>query len=172
MMGVTGPKGLHQSWNEYKNAPEGNFWQARTKEIEDMTGICVFVGTWFGVRALEVSDYAELISSAMGIDATEEDLMLLARKAINLEKAFNTIHTDFDRKDDYPPLRYMEEPVKSGPFAGYKADKEKWDEMLDRYYEIHGWDKTTSLQTAKCLTELGMEDVAEKLEKAGKLVKK
>ena len=171
MMGVTGPKGLHQSWNEYENAPEGNFWQARTKEIEDMTGICVFVGTWFGVRALEVSDYAELISSAMGIDATEEDLMLLARKAINLEKAFNTIHTDFDRKDDYPPLRYMEEPVKSGPFAGYKADKEKWDEMLDRYYEIHGWDKTTSLQTAKCLTELGMEDVAEKLEKAGKLVK-
>ena len=171
MMGITGPKGLHQSWNEYQNAPEADFWQARTKEIEDMTGICVFVGTWFGVHALEVSDYAELISSAMGIDSTEEDLMLLARQAINLEKAFNTIHTDFDRKDDYPPLRYMEEPVKSGPFAGYKADKEKWDEMLDRYYELHGWDKRTSLQTAKCLTELGMEDIAEKLEKAGKLVK-
>jgi aldehyde:ferredoxin oxidoreductase len=64
----------------------------------------------------------------------------------------------------------MEEPVKSGPFAGCKCDKEKWDEMLDKYYELHGWDKRTGLQTRRCLMELDMEDVAEKLEKVGKLI--
>lgn len=95
--------------------------------------------------------------------------MLIARRSINLEKAFNTIHTGFERKDDYPPRRYMEEPVKSGPYAGYKCDKDKWDEMLDRYYELHGWDKETSWQTGECLIELDMEDIAGRLQKIGKL---
>ena len=64
----------------------------------------------------------------------------------------------------------MEEPIKSGPFTGYKCDKEKWDEMLDKLYELHGWDKESSLQTRRCLVELEMEDVAEKLERVGKLI--
>ena len=155
---------------KYENQPEAVFWEARTKEIEDMIGICIFVGSLLGAPTLEPSDYAELTSSAMGIDLTEEEFMLIGRRAINLEKAFNTIHTDFERKDDYPPRRYIEEAIKSGPYAGYKCDKEKWDEMLDRFYELQGWDKRTSWQTRQCLTELGMEDVAQKLEKVGKLI--
>lgn len=62
----------------------------------------------------------------MGIEINEEGLMAIARRGINLEKAFNVLHAGFDRKDDYPPLRYMEEPVKSGPFAGSKCAREKW----------------------------------------------
>lgn len=154
---------------EYENQPEAVFWQARIKEIQDMTGICVYIGPFSGVDALQLSDYAELISSAIGIDLTEEELMLIGKRSINLEKAFNTIHTNFDRKDDYPPRRYMKEPIKSGPYAGHKCDKEKWDEMLDKYYKLQGWDKATSLQTSRCLMELGLDDVAQKLEKAGKL---
>ena len=164
-----GPKGLDWSTYKYENIPDVVFWQAQTKEIEDMTGICVYVGTWGGAHALEVPDYVELISSAMGIELTEEKLMLIARRSISLEKAFNTIHTDFERKDDYPPRRYMEEAVKSGPYAGYKCDKDKWDEMLDRYYELHGWDRETGWQTGKCLTELDMGDIADRLQKIGKL---
>lgn len=166
----TGPKDLTWSPGEYENQPEAVFWQARTKEIEDMTGICSLVGTWSGVCALEPSDYAELTSSAMGIDLTEEEFMLMGRRSYNLEKAFNTIHTDFDRKDDYPPRRYIEEPIKCGPYAGHKCDKKKWDEMLDKFYELNGWDKRTSLQTRECLTELNLEDIANQLQKVGKLI--
>jgi len=166
---VTGPRGLEWSPTEYENAPEAVFWQAQTKEIEDMAGFGIMVGTWSGAHALEVEDYAELISSALGIDVSEEELMTMGKRGVNLEKAFNTIHAGFDRKDDYPPRRYMEEPVKSGPSAGQKCDKEKWDEMLDRYYELHGWDRETGWQTRQGLTELGLEDIAQKLEKAGKL---
>jgi len=172
---VTGPgtstsKYVSPPPTQYEKQPEAVFWEVRTKEVEDMTGICIFVGSFLGAPTLEPSDYAELVSSAMGIDLTEEELMLIGRRAANLEKAFNTIHTDFNREDDYPPRRYIEEPIKSGPYAGYKCDKEKFDEMLDRFYELHGWDKETGLQTSKCLMELDMEDVAKKLEKAGKLV--
>jgi aldehyde:ferredoxin oxidoreductase len=52
----------------------------------------------------------------MGLDLTEEELMnhyaVIGR---NLEKAFNTLHTDMSRKDDLPPKRFREEEVKSGP---------------------------------------------------------
>lgn len=64
----------------------------------------------------------------------------------------------------------MEEPINAGPYKGYKCDKEKWDEMLDRFYELHGWDKRTGLQTRRCLMELDMGDVAKKLEAVGKLI--
>ena len=78
-------------------------WQSLTKEMEDTLGICVYVGTWSGAYALEPSDYAELANGVLGTDLNEEDLFFQARRSYNLEKAFNTLHTDFDRKDDYPP---------------------------------------------------------------------
>ena len=164
-----GPRGFTWSPTGYDNVPEAVFWQSKTKELEDSMGTCVYMGTWVSVPVITVSEYAELISAALGIEVKEEDLMKIARAGINLEKAFNTLHTDMGRKDDYPPQRYMEESVQSGPYAGHKCDREKWDEMLDRFYELHGWDKKTGLQTRKCLTELELKDVAHRLERAGKL---
>lgn len=106
----------------------------------------------------------------MGIELSQEEFMRLGQKTYNLEKAFNTIHSGFTREDDYPPRRYMEEPVDSGPYAGYKCDKGKWDEMLDRFYELHGWDIKTGLQTRKCLEGLELEDIAARLGEMGKLI--
>lgn len=166
----SGPKDVTWSPTEYKNIPEMVFWQLQAEEIENTTGTCLFMGSYYGAHALEPADYTELISSALGVDLTEEELMLIARRSYNLEKAFNTIHAGFDKKDDFPPTRYMEEPVNSGPFMGFKCDKEKWEEMLERFYELHGWDKQTSFQTRKCLMDLSLEDVVLKLEKVGKLV--
>jgi len=130
-----------------------------------MIGICVYVGSVFGAPILEPSDYAELVNSATGLDLTEEDLMLKGRCGVNLEKAFNTIHTGFNRNDDYPPERYMKEATDSGPFKGHKCDKKEFDKMLDRFYELNEWDRITGLQTDSCLKELGLEDIAHLIEK-------
>ena len=137
-----------------------------------MLGICVYVGTWSGAYALEPSDYVALTNSVMGTDLREEDLFMIARRSYNLEKAFNTLHTDFGRKEDYPPERFMEEPVQSGPYKGYRCEKENWDKMLDQFYELHGWDKKTGLQTRTGLANLGMDSVAAKLQKAGRLLER
>jgi aldehyde:ferredoxin oxidoreductase len=98
--------------------------------------------------------------------------MGVGKKSRNLEKAFNTLHTNLGRQDDYPPRRYMEESVKSGPYKGYRCEREKWDEMLEEFYELQGWDKETGLQTRKGLEELEMEDIAKKLKKAHRLINK
>jgi aldehyde:ferredoxin oxidoreductase len=161
------------SLTEYDNIPEAVFWQLQAEAIENITGTCVYMGSYAGCHALEPSDYTELTNSAMGIDLTEEELMLAGKRDYNLEKAFNTIHTNLDRKDDYPHKRFIDDPAKilAGEYKGeYKCDKDKWDEMLDRFYELLGWDKKTSWQTRKCMSQLDLQDIAEKLEKAGKLV--
>jgi aldehyde:ferredoxin oxidoreductase len=166
----TGPKDLPRETTGYENQPEAVFWEVRAKELEDMTGICNFMGTYSGPHVLGPADYAELVSAATGVDLSEQELMRLGQAGCNLEKAFNTLHAGFARADDYPPRRYMEVPIDAGPYAGFKCDRDKWDEMLDRLYELHGWHVETGLQTRRGLEGLGLEDVAAMLEKAGRLV--
>ncbi|MBW1998270.1 MAG: hypothetical protein JRJ29_09940 [Deltaproteobacteria bacterium] len=167
-----GPKGCSFPADTYEGQARHVVWQSLTKEMEDMLGVCIYVGTWSGAYALEPSDYVSLANGCLGTSLTEEELFSLARRSYNLEKAFNSLHTDLARKDDYPPRRFMEEPVKSGPYKGCLCDREKWDRMLDEFYEIHGWDKETGLQTRSTLMELGMKEVADKLQEAGKLIDK
>ena len=166
----SGPPDLPRDATQYENQPEAVFWMVTVKELEDMTGVCSFMGSYSGPHVLAPADYAELISAALGVDLSEEELMRLGQAGCNLEKAFNTLHTAFTREDDLPPQKYMDVPVDSGPFAGFKCDRDKWDEMLDRLYELHGWDVSTGLQNRRGLVDLGLEDVADELEKAGKLL--
>lgn len=165
-----GPKGVKFNPYSYKDQPPIVFWELQAKEIEDIIGICVYVGTWSGVYALEPSDYVELTNLALGINLTEEDFMLLGQKSYNLEKAFNTIHVGFKREDDLPHRRFFEDPILSGPHKGETLNKEKYNSMLDAFYELHGWDKETSWQTRKTLEFLGLSDVAEKLAEVGRLI--
>ncbi len=168
--GRFGPKGANFEAHTYEDKARYVFWQGLTKEIEDLVGICVYVGTWSGAHALEVSDYTALLNSVMGLDLTEEALMEIGRQSRNLEKAFNTLHTDMGRQHDFPPRRYMEEPVKSGPYKGERCEPGKWGEMLDQFYELQGWDKASGLQTRATLEQMDMADLAERLAQAGKLL--
>lgn len=162
-------KDVPRTFDKPDNQPEAVYWQLRTKEMEDATGTCVFMGSLSGAHALLPEDYLELMNAALGTELSPEDFMRLGEAGYNLEKAFNSLNTDFDRKDDYPPKRFMKEVIKSGPFAGRKVDKEEFDRMLDRFYELLGWDRESGLQTAGRLAALGMQDVAGKLAEIGKL---
>jgi len=146
------------------------FWFEQYKEVVDMLGMCYYTSYWLGLDLLGPQDYAKLLSAATGIRYTANELMMVGRKAHNVEKAFNTIHANFTRKDDYPPQRFMEEPIKTGRHKGRKIEKEKWDKLLDEYYELQGWDRETGLQTEQCLRELGLYEVAERLKEKGKLL--
>lgn len=167
---LCGPRHIPRDPTGYENQPEAVLWQVQAKEIEDMIGICNYQGSYFGTRALEPADYTELTRTALGIDISEDEFMHLGQATYNLEKAFNALHAGFSRRDDYPPVRYMQEPVDRGPFSGSRCEQDKWDEMLDRFYELQGWDRATGLQTRSGLHALGLDDVASRLGAAGKLL--
>jgi aldehyde:ferredoxin oxidoreductase len=168
--GVSGPKHLSLTEDRVEDHAEAVFWQLRAKEIEDAAGICVFMGSFSGAYALEPSDYAALINAALGLDLSGDDLLAFGQRAYNLEKAFNTIHAGFERTDDYPPERFFVETVKTGPRAGSKLDRAVYDQALDRFYELNGWETTRGLQTREGLTGIGLDEVTQKLSEAGKLV--
>jgi aldehyde:ferredoxin oxidoreductase len=48
-------------------------------------------------------------------------------------------------------------------------DEGKYNKMLDDYYDLHGWDRETSYPKRQTLLDLGLEYVADDLEKIGKL---
>ena len=158
---------------DYPHQVGGVLWQAKTKELEDNLGICSYVGTWSGANFLTPDNYAGLVNAATGLEITETQLMdhyaLVGR---NLEKAFNALHTPFDREDDFPPERYRREPVRSGPYAGHKVDLERYNEMLSDYYEGWGWDRATGMQTRSGLEELDLKEVADLLSLHGKLIER
>ena len=166
----SGPGGDDYDIVHYPNQAKAVVWQAKTKELEDNLGICNYVGTWSGAHFLNPGNYAELIRTGLGLKVTEQDLMEhYAEVGRNLEKAFNTLHTDLSREDDLPPLRFRQEEIKTGPYKGFKADEEKYNEMLDEFYELWGWDKKTGMQTREGLEKIGLKDVADRLEQKGKI---
>jgi len=132
-------------------------------------GICVYNTVGYNLDFMDLPQIAELYSAATGWEATADDLKRITTKQLNLEKAFNLRFTDFDRKDDMPPSRDLQEPIATGPYAGWRIEEDKWNKMMDEYYDLHGWDRDTSFPKRDTLLKLGLDDVAEEMGKIGKL---
>lgn len=156
---------------DYEGKAKMVYYMETVHRVCNSLGVCIFNTVtknvdWVGLRQL-----AELYSFATGRTTSEADLKRLTMKQLNLEKAFNLRRTSFDRKDDMPTQRDLNEPVPTGSLAGWKIDLEKWNKMLDEYYDLHGWERKTSFPTRRALVEVDLEDVAVDLEKIGKLGK-
>jgi aldehyde:ferredoxin oxidoreductase len=112
----------------------------------------------------DISAFYEAIT---GRPASPSDLLRAGERVQNLERSFNLLHAGFGRADDLPPRKFVDIPVNKGVFAGEKIDPAGWNRMLDDYYRLHGWDAATGWPTAKCLSDLGLTDVAERLRQNG-----
>jgi aldehyde:ferredoxin oxidoreductase len=161
------------------NAENFQEYEGRAKMVVRMealnrTANCLGICHYNTVRNLDLIDFpdmAEMYSAATGWPTAVADLKRMAERQLNLEKAFNLRFTNFDRKDDMPTQRDLAEPIPTGPLAGWKMDLEKFNQMLDEYYDLHGWDKKTSFPTRNTLAALDLENVATDLERIGKLGK-
>ena len=163
------PTGNPGKATEYEDKPQMVKYTEILTRMCNSLGICIFNTAWLHHETVSLPEIVELYSAATGWETTIEDTARLGMRQLNLEKAFNLRHTDFDRKDDMPTPRDMNEPIPTGRLAGWRLDKDKWNKMLDEYYDIHGWDRKTSFPTKKTLVDLGLKYVANDLGKIGKL---
>jgi aldehyde:ferredoxin oxidoreductase len=154
---------------EYKGRAKMVTYMETVHRVNNCLGICHMNTIHWDLEHLDLPHLAELYSAATGWETSVEDLNRMAMRQLNLEKAFNLRYTDFDRKDDLPTPRDLSEPIPTGDLAGWKMDEEEYNRMLDEYYDLHGWDSETSFPTRKTLVDLGLENVADDLEKLGKL---
>jgi len=149
---------------EYR--PEIVRWHEDCYAVTEALGICVFTST--AAYAVTPANMAEMFTYATGIRMTEEEIMLAGRRILTVEKCFN-VREGADRKYDDLPWRIMHEPAPEGPIKGMVTSPEELNKMLDRYYELHEWDKKTSWPYKETLLKLGLKDIAEQLEKMGRL---
>ncbi len=128
-------------------------------------GLCIFVSDWQQIHMLDHQDLADLLRYSTGIDISADDLKDRMMALLNLEKVFNYCHAGFTRSDDQPRERLFREAAKTGPVKGAILDHKKWDQMLDHYYGIHGWDIETGIPTAETLHKYGLDDLIFDLQK-------
>ncbi|MEG1584819.1 MAG: aldehyde ferredoxin oxidoreductase C-terminal domain-containing protein, partial [Anaerovorax sp.] len=64
----------------------------------------------------------------------------VAWRTIQLARVFNQ-REGFNRKDDTMPKRLAKEALKSGPAAGQAIPQEAFEDMLNQYYQVLGWDE-------------------------------
>lgn len=140
-------------------------WHEDVYAVTDALGFCAFTST--ALYGLTPDKMAELLSAATGEPVTEEEVGRLGRRIVTLEKAFN-VREGATRADDRLPWRLMHESTTRPKGEGRNA-QEELDQLLDRYYELHGWDKATSWPTAAVLTDLDLAEVAQELAALGKL---
>lgn len=154
---------------EYEGKAKMVTYMEAVHRVNNCLGICHFNTIHQDIEMIDLPQLAELYAAATGWETSVEELKQLAMKQLNLEKAFNLKHTDFDRTSDLPTQRDINEPVPSGSLKGWQLDIEKYNQMLDEYYDLHGWDRQTSFPKRRTLADLGLESVADDLEKIGKL---
>ncbi|MFC1962273.1 aldehyde ferredoxin oxidoreductase C-terminal domain-containing protein, partial [Chloroflexota bacterium] len=115
--------------------------------------------------------FAEVYSSATGIEMTGNDMKKAGERTWNLFKAINVREGSSDRKDDSWPQRWLEPlPTANGEeiipmtCGGEVATAEVLNRLLDEYYDDRGWDIKKGIPTRENLVELSLADIAADLQ--------
>ena len=97
--------------------------------------ICDFWGT------ITYEIMAEMLTMITGEEWTPEEMGEVGRRVLNIGRAFNQ-REGFNRADDTVPKRVIREALGGeGPAAWQKIPQEAFEDMLDQYYEVMGWNK-------------------------------
>ncbi len=150
----------------YENKADLVVWQEKYKGIIDMIGICALTSMWMDITLFTPEDIAGLLNEITGKNYSGKELLNAGEKLQNLEKCFNLLHAGFERSDDMPPKKLVNISVEQGIYKGEKLDIEKWNQMIDRYYELHGWDRSSGYPSKDRLLSLDLGPVMDTLDKS------
>jgi len=141
------------------------------KDMEDLYAIvdslllCKYGTMWPPIYYFD--DIAKLLPPLTGMKryADISNIRMTAERICTLRRAFN-VREGLTRSDDCLPERFLKEPMPNGPAKGMVAELEP---MLEEYYQLRGWDSKTGWIPRAVLKKFGLSDVADELERLGKL---
>jgi aldehyde:ferredoxin oxidoreductase len=114
-------------------------WMQYLTAVCDSSGICKFMTKWFSPDLFSFEEIVETINAITEWNMTTEELMEAGERIWNMERLFN-VREGLGRKHDIPPPIFFE-PRKEGTRKGIGLEREKYEKLLDEYYELHGWDE-------------------------------
>ncbi|MGQ9801166.1 MAG: aldehyde ferredoxin oxidoreductase family protein [Candidatus Saccharicenans sp.] len=119
----------------------------------------------------DLEHYAEYFNKTTGLNWTLNDFWKVADRIYALMKFFWVREFPFwDRTRDYPPMIWFDpnNADTDGPIAGKVLELDKYNQLLDYYYEQRGWDKR-GIPTRKTAEALDLKQEADEVEKFTKL---
>jgi aldehyde:ferredoxin oxidoreductase len=131
--------------------------------LADALQICKF-NTSHNGHGINISDMAEIYSAVTGVDADEQKLRTIAERIYVVERCF-LVREGIRKEDDFLKGKWAEEKTSGGAFDGSYLDKEKFGRLLEDYYRMRGWNEKTGIPKPERLTALGLEDIAQDMEK-------
>ncbi len=118
-----------------------------------------------------LDNYPKYFNTITGLDWSLEDFWRVSDRIYGLLKLFwLREYPQTDRKLDYPPGVWFDpaNADKEGPIAGKVLEADKYDGLLQHYYDIRGYDKR-GIPTKATLEKLGLAEEAKAAEKFGSL---
>jgi benzoyl-CoA reductase subunit BamB len=129
-------------------------WQEMMHYIDDALGVCAGLSSFPLKPPYHIHNYPRLISAATGMDIDEEGVKEVYKRNRTLVRAIN-VRKGLRRADEKPPEDHWK-----------KRFPELEAQLLDGYYKFKGWNND-GIPTKETLHELGMDYVAEDLERRG-----
>lgn len=137
-------------------------WYNDLSCVFNSLGFCMFSDSF---EAMGPTLYAKLYSAYTGHSITPVELMVSGERIFNVMRAYN-VREGMRREHDDWPQRFYDQPLERGD-EKHILSKEREDKLLNRYYELRGWDVKTGVPTQGKLRELQLYDVADDLLKLG-----
>lgn len=100
--------------------------------------------------------YSNLLEAVTGWRPDTAELNEIGERIFNMGRIFN-VREGISGKDDILPYRVMEEGIPRGPLAGQRTPPEKLAELLDKYYQLRGWDEN-GIPQVQTLERLGLKE--------------
>ncbi len=121
------------------------------KDLFDSLTLCKFA-------PLTPTQICEMLQAVTGSQITPQELLKAADRSINTKRAVSILQGLTKQQDTLPEICMT--PLEQGSTAGSRPDLEI---MLKDYYAYRGWDPQTGWPTQEKLSELGLEQVVQKL---------
>jgi aldehyde:ferredoxin oxidoreductase len=118
----------------------------------------------------ELDHYLDYFEAATGVKMAFEDFWDLGDRIYTLIRAFWVREYEgiWGRQMDYPPKRWFEEPLSKGALKGKHLEREKYNLLLQAYYNKRGWDNR-GIPTKATMEKLNLVEEIAELEKLVKL---
>jgi aldehyde:ferredoxin oxidoreductase len=116
--------------------------------------------------AADTALMSKLLSACTGVDVDEQELDRIGARIWNLLRAIDVRYFGRDRAIDESTLNGYDYPTRKD---GVILDRQRFLDLLTKYYELSGWNPANGWPTRTGLEELNLGDVAGDLETEGKL---
>ncbi|MEE9399220.1 MAG: aldehyde ferredoxin oxidoreductase C-terminal domain-containing protein [Dehalococcoidales bacterium] len=129
---------------------------AEANSMGSMTISDCLVQCWF-TSFNDTEAQLEALNAATGWNMSLEEVMKVGKRVINMMRLYN-LKVGLTPDKEIPSFRYRSKSV-DGPNTERDV-RPHWEKMLDKYYQLMGWDRKTGMPSPETLKELGIEHLA------------